>query len=104
MVKQLKNDDLDVTFCHLDITNQQDLDRKKNDIEVARGHFDVLINNAPILYDYFQPTATPSGSPPTGIVFTTLLVLPSITEIELSSAFAMYILFVFGLAEAASGS
>lgn len=56
VVKQLKNEGLDVTFCHLDVTNQQDLDRAKNEIEHAHGHLDVLINNAAILYDYFQTT------------------------------------------------
>jgi NAD(P)-dependent dehydrogenase (short-subunit alcohol dehydrogenase family) len=56
MVEQLKNEGLDVTFCHLDVTNQQDLGRAKNEIELAHGHLDVLINNAAILYDSFQTT------------------------------------------------
>ena len=53
--KQLTNDGLeDVTFCHLDVLNQHDLDRVAYNIERDHGHLDVLINNAAILYDYYQ--------------------------------------------------
>ena len=53
--KQLTNDGLeDITFCHLDVLNQNDLDRVAYNIEHEHGHLDVLINNAPILYDYYQ--------------------------------------------------
>jgi len=55
-VKQLESEGLEVTFCHLDVTNQQDVDRAKNEIELAYGHLDILVNNAAILYDYFQTT------------------------------------------------
>lgn len=56
VVKQLKNEGLDVTFFHLDVANQRDLDLAKNEIVHAHGHLDVLINNAAILYDYYQTT------------------------------------------------
>jgi NAD(P)-dependent dehydrogenase (short-subunit alcohol dehydrogenase family) len=52
--KQLTNDGLDITFCHLDVLNQNDLDRVAYNIEQEHGHLDVLINNAAILYDYYQ--------------------------------------------------
>jgi NAD(P)-dependent dehydrogenase (short-subunit alcohol dehydrogenase family) len=54
-VKQLTNDGLeDITFCHLDVLNQNGLDRVAYNIEQEYGHLDVLINNAAILYDYYQ--------------------------------------------------
>jgi NAD(P)-dependent dehydrogenase (short-subunit alcohol dehydrogenase family) len=56
MVKQLISDGLDVIFCRLDVTNQQDLNRAKSEIELAYEHLDILINNAAILYDSFQTT------------------------------------------------
>jgi NAD(P)-dependent dehydrogenase (short-subunit alcohol dehydrogenase family) len=53
--KQLTNDGLkDITFCHLDVLIQNDLDRVAYNIEQEHGHLDVLINNAAVLYDYYQ--------------------------------------------------
>ena len=53
--RQLTNDGFEnITFCHLDVLDQNDIDRIAYKIEQEHGQLDVLINNAAILYDYSQ--------------------------------------------------
>lgn len=54
--KDLTEQDLDVVFCKLDVSDKEDIANIYNAIEKKFSRLDVLVNNAAILYDSYQST------------------------------------------------
>ena len=52
--KQLADKGLDVLFYHLDVSNQNNINKIARQIEQQFGRLDILVNNAAILYDTWQ--------------------------------------------------
>lgn len=54
--KDLTEQDLDVVFYKLDVSDKEDIANIYNAIEKKFSRLDVLVNNAAILYDSYQST------------------------------------------------